>query len=268
MYRLLFFALFLLFSPLSAQSEEIRIDKTGAYLSGYDTASLKKMFSDLAYEKYIDLPDGEYPRIFVQNLPSDFGEFEDTTERNRVFMQILVPLILKVNDEILEEREIVEALSYDFEQNKDFDEADMYYIEELAKKYDISTPFKDTRRYIKLLAELKKKVDIVPPSILVASAAVRTNWGTSRVALLANNLFKQRVWFEEDGLTPVGDEDEGYKYKIYDSLEASIKDYVFKYNIIVIFKIFFYIFYIIIILCNKQSIIDYFMFNNIKVRIF
>ena len=48
--------------------------------------------------------------------------------------------MLKINDEILEERDIVDALYYDFEQNKDFDEADVYYIEKLAEKYDVSMP--------------------------------------------------------------------------------------------------------------------------------
>lgn len=213
-----------------AETPKFNVDETGVYLVDFKTAELNKMFEELYYDKYIDLPEEEYPRIFVKNIPSDFASVESETERNRMFMKILIPLTLKINDEILEEREIVDALYYDFEQNKDFDEADMYYIEKLAEKYDVATPFKDTRRYMRLLAELKKKIDAVPPSLLVAAAAIYTNWGTSRIALKANNLYKTKVWFDEEGLEPAEDKADGYKYKIYPSLEDSIRDYALKLN--------------------------------------
>lgn len=213
-----------------AETPKFNVEETGVYLSDYNTSKLENMFEELAYDTYIDLPDGEYPRIFVKNIPSDFAAQTNETERNRLFMKILIPIVLKINEEVLEERDAVDALLYDFEQHKDFDEADMYYIDELAKKYDVTTHFKDTRRYIKLLFELKKKVDSVPPSILVASAAIYTNWGTSRIAIQANNLYKIKVWFEEEGLEPVEDKEDGYKYKIYPSLEACVRDYVLKLN--------------------------------------
>lgn len=230
MFKKLFvFALFFSFQVL-AQTPKFNVDETGVYLSDFSTSELLKMFEELYYDSYINLPDEEYPRIFVRNIPSDFAAMEDRTERNRIFMKIIIPLVLKINEEIAEEREIVEALEYDFSENKDFDEADMYYIEELAKKYDVVTPFKDTRRYMKMLSDLKKKVDVVPPSILVASAAIHTDWGTSRIAVQANNLYKYRVWFEEEGLEPLEDKEDGYKYKIYPSLESSIRDYALKLN--------------------------------------
>jgi len=230
MFRKIYIILMLLSFSVQAQTPKYFVDKTGVYLADYNTQELTKMFEELYYDQYINLPDEEYPRIFVKNIPSDFALIEDQTKRNRIFMQILIPLALKINEEILEEREIVEALEYDFETNKDFDEADIYYIEELAKKYDETTPFKDTRRYMKLLSGLKKKVDAIPPSILVAAAAIRTNWGTSRIAIKANNLYKMRVWFTQEGLEPVEDKEDGYKYKVYPSLEASIRDYALKIN--------------------------------------
>lgn len=228
-WLVLFLFLFFSFSGF-CETPKFNVDETGVYLVDFKTDELNKMFEELYYDEYIDLPDEEYPRIFVKNIPSDFASIKSETERNRLFMKILIPIVLKVNDEVLEEREIVDALLYDFEENKDFDEADVYYIEQLAKKYDVTTPFKDTRRYMKLIAELVKKVDAVPPSLLVAAAAIYTNWGTSRIALQANNLYKTKVWFEEPGLEPLEDKADGYKYKIYPSLEASVRDYVLKLN--------------------------------------
>ncbi|MBR6327793.1 MAG: glucosaminidase domain-containing protein [Alphaproteobacteria bacterium] len=213
-----------------AQTPSFRADETGVYLRDYNTAELQKMFKDLGYDSYINLPDNEYPRVFVQNIPADFASFEDTSERNRVFMQMLIPLILKVNAEVLEERDMLDAISYHFELNKDVDDADMYFLDRLAQKYDAVSHFKDTRKYMQLLSILKPKIDAVPPSIILAVAAIRTNWGTSRIALKANNLFKQRIWYQDEGLEPLEDKQEGYRYQIFDSLEDSIREYVLKLN--------------------------------------
>ena len=120
--KIVVFLSFFCFS-LSAEASKYFVDETGVYLVDYNTKELEDMFSELYYDAYIDLPDEEYPRIFVQAFPSDFALMEDKTERNRLFMKILIPLVLKVNDEVLEEREIIDALEFDFEQNKDFDEA-------------------------------------------------------------------------------------------------------------------------------------------------
>ncbi|MBO4294860.1 MAG: glucosaminidase domain-containing protein, partial [Alphaproteobacteria bacterium] len=181
-----------LFSFSALAGGKVHVEGNSVYLSDFQTQELEKMFEELAYDKYIDLPDEEYPRIFVKNIPSDFATQENATERNRTFMKILIPIVLKINEEISEEREMVDALLYDFEQHKDFNRMDMEYIDKLAQKYDVTTHFKDTRKYIKLLNELRKKVDIVPASLLVAGAAIYTNWGTSRIVLKANNLFKTK----------------------------------------------------------------------------
>lgn len=227
--KILMFCILFSFNVLASEPKYF-VDESGVYLVDYNTQQLTKMFKDLYYDSYINLEGNEYPRVFVKNIPEDFALEKDKTQRNRIFMQILIPLVLKINEEILNEREIIDAIEYDLEQTKDFDKADKYYIENLAQKYDVTTPYKDTRKYIKLLNALKKKIDIVPPSIIVAAAAIYTDWGTSRIAVQANNLFKKKVWFEEEGLEPIEDKDDGYKYKIYPSLEASVRDYALKIN--------------------------------------
>ncbi len=230
MFKKIFIFCLLFGFEVLASEPKYFVDESGIYLVDCDTQKLTEMFQDLYYDTYINPEGNEYPRIFVKNIPEDFALQTDKTERNRIFMKILIPLVLKINEEILDERETIEAIEYDFEQTKDFDKADRYYIDNLAQKYDVVTPYKDTRKYIRLLNGLKKKIDVVPPSIVVAAAAIYTDWGTSRIAVQANNLFKAKVWFEEEGLEPVEDKEDGYKYKIYPSLEASVRDYVLKIN--------------------------------------
>ena len=44
----------------------------------------------------------------------------------------------------------VKTVEKRFNQQKDFDENDSKYIEQMAEKYEIATPYKDTRKYIML----------------------------------------------------------------------------------------------------------------------
>jgi Bax protein len=51
------------------------------------------------------------------------------------------------------------------------------------------------------LAELKNRIDIIPPSLALAQGAEESGWGTSRFALLGNSLFGQ--WdFSGKGIKP------------------------------------------------------------------
>ena len=209
---------------------KINIENSGAYLSNFSFKELEEMFAYLEYDEYIKVPGDIYPRIFVKNIPYDFAAMSSATERNRVFIKILMPLVLKVNQEVLEERNNLLAVKARFSQAKDFNQTDTKYLEETAQKYDVHTPFQDTRRYMLILDELLRKVDIVPPSLLIASAAIHTNWGTSRIAIQANNLYQAKDWYTDIGLKPIGETDDSYRYKIYPNLESSIRDYVLKVN--------------------------------------
>lgn len=209
---------------------KMNITENGVYLADFNTAALQKMFDYLEYDEYINPAGNEYPRIFVKNIPVDFASMEDATARNRLFIQILMPLALKINQEFLEERENLMALQEAFEADHDFQKTDIYYLEKMAKKYDVSTPFKDTRRYTLILNELIRRVDVVPPSILVSVAAVATDWGTSRIAVLGNNLYKARDWYTDKGLAPIGEDDDSYRYIIYPSLESSMRAFALKAN--------------------------------------
>ena len=234
---LIVFSLLFSFGAYAQNAKRAVLD-SGIYLVDYNTKELQETFDEFLYDEYLEPFGNKYPRIFLKTMPSDFAALEDQTYRNQVFIKILMPLILLVNEEVLQERAEILNISEEFKKNKDVTQEQMQRLEELAAKYDVVTPFKDTRRYMKLLADLSEKVDIVPPSILLATAAVYTNWGTSRVAIEANNLYKAKLWYTTQGLKPEGDEKDGYTYKIYDSLEDSIRDYVFKLNSNINYKTF------------------------------
>lgn len=220
---------FISIAPVAAK--EAIVEKSGVSLRDYNVAQLQEEFSELAYDEFLNPAYNTYPRIFVENIPPDLDTIENKTIRNQLFMQIVLPHVLKINSEILEERKNLLAIREDFAQNLDIDNAYCLYIEDMAKKYEVVTPFKDSRRCMTLLTELIDRVDAVPPSILVSAAALYTKWGTSRIAYQGNNLFKARNWYSNDGIVPEGKEaKEPYRYKIYPSIEDSIRDYIMRIN--------------------------------------
>ena len=79
--------------PLQAKPLEMELKAEGLYVSNPSTAVLQRMFDDYGYRDYIYMPDWKYPPLFLNALPSDFNRVADKNLRNRLFIQILAPLI-------------------------------------------------------------------------------------------------------------------------------------------------------------------------------
>lgn len=213
-----------------SETDIIITEKDGElYIEDTSVKALETLFKKIKYKDYIHMPSMAYPAIFLKTLPKDFSSIEDESYRNRLFIQMLTPIAVKVNEDIFEERKAVFEMSKDFDETKELTPEQEEQLNFWAEKYDIFTPFKGFRRVFYIFDELKKKVDVVPPSILVASAAIESNWGTSRPAIEANALYKEKIWFgEEPGLPSLEDDD--YEYKIFDSIYDAMYSYATKIN--------------------------------------
>ena len=80
---------------------------------------------------------------------------------------------VKLGD-IAKERLVADYLLHKYQQNQ-LDASDINLIEHLADKYDIFTRLSAPQKYELILNELQNKIDIIPPSILLATAAINTN---------------------------------------------------------------------------------------------
>ena len=75
------------------------------------------------------------------------------------------------------------------------------------------------------MAELNKRMDIIPVSIALAQAAKESGWGTSRFALEGNAIFGQWTWTGQ-GIEPLNKgKNEGHKILRFPILRASVKAY-------------------------------------------
>jgi len=204
------------------------------WIADVDVMHLEKVFSDCGYEGergYLRLDDFEYPKVFLKKFPVDYGKIGDEEKRNALFIKILAPLTLLLNEEIQRERGDIEKVKKLIDNKEKLGKKQVELLEQKAKKYDVFTRLKGDERYYFLADELLQRIDSVPPSIMIAAAAIDTNWGMARIVKEANSLYKMLVWHTNKGLKPIGEkEDDSYRYKQYDSIYDSMKDFALKIN--------------------------------------
>ena len=145
-------------------------------------------------------------------LPKEIKMIENTKKRKDFFIQIVLPLIIKENNNIKLDRKTLFNII-----NKNNNTAkEKKWLEKKYKQYGVSS---------KDLSTLKIRMDEIPVSLAIAQAAKETGWGTSRFAQEGNALFGQWTWSGE-GLKPKdAEEGEGHKVMKFNVLQASVRAY-------------------------------------------
>lgn len=229
MKKILLILICLFFSHISRAELITEISDKSLWIKSANTEEIQRVFKMYNYDNYSKTRI-KIPRIFMNKLPSDWKDIKPSDEKNKTFIRILIPLILKVNENILEERAEIEKINVKFRAGEKLSENELNLIEEKAKKYDAFTRFKGDERTSTLLKKLLERVDYLPPSIMISSAAIYTDWGMSRLALEANSLYQEEVWYQDTGIKPKDDPNANYRYKVFNSLEESISSHALKIN--------------------------------------
>ena len=158
------------------------------------------------------------PNFSLLSLPKDLSNVEPTSRRKEIFLSSILPLVVKSNLDILNDRKILcEAI-----KNKDNKKK-----EEIAKKHYI-----DLSKIEKLMIDntLIRKIDIVPISLVMAQAAAESGWGTSRFALEGNALFGQWTWDKSKGIQPKFASDQKFAVRKFETLSDSVNSYLSNLN--------------------------------------
>ena len=150
--------------------------------------------------------------ISLTLLPEEIIKIENSKERKDLFIQIILPLVIKENNYIkLDRKKLFSIL------NKNNNTS--------AEKKWLSSKFKQYGVVNNDLSTLKIRMDEVPISMTIAQAAKETGWGTSRFAQEGNALFGQWTW-SGAGIKPLGAEDNTtHKVMKFNVLQASVKAY-------------------------------------------
>jgi Bax protein len=150
--------------------------------------------------------------ISLTLLPEEIKQIENIKKRKDLFIQIILPLVIKENNNIrLDRNKLFSILNKN--QNT------------TAENKWLNLKFKQYGVVKKDLSTLKIRMDEVPASMAIAQAAKETGWGTSRFAQEGNALFGQWTWTGE-GIKPAGaDNDSTHKVMKFKVLQASVKAY-------------------------------------------
>ena len=177
-----------------------------------NASTIKQLFEDTDYtlndvrEKKLVKP------VALTLLPNEIKMIESTKKRKEFFIQIVLPLILKENNNIRLDRKRLFMIINKSNNTK----LEKKWLEKKYKQYGISS---------KDLSVLKIRMDEIPVSLAIAQAAKETGWGTSRFAQEGNALFGQWTWSGE-GLKPKdSDKDQGHKVMKFNVLQASVRAY-------------------------------------------
>ncbi|WP_457599588.1 glucosaminidase domain-containing protein [Hydrogenimonas sp.] len=155
-------------------------------------------YSDDAFRKGMKT----IPRVLITHVSSRWKEQADTIPvetKKSIFLRLLASGALIANEEVMKERRKLLALLKELERGA-ISRKESEWLRALALKYKVIKKEGDILTRQKL-RELVKRVDIVPPSIVLAQGAVESGWGTSRFAVEGNALFGQ--WsFSDTAMKP------------------------------------------------------------------
>jgi Bax protein len=151
------------------------------------------------------------PRVALVMLPGDLDGIDDLDARKDLFLRAFLPVVLAVNEHILDDRKQLAALRTKIAGGGTLLGGEVQWLLALADTYD--QPDLD-------FDALLRKVDAIPPSLALAQAIEESGWGTSRIAKGQNAMFGQ---FGEDPLR-------GWDYRSFDSLTAAVESYARNLN--------------------------------------
>lgn len=196
---------------------------------------LEQIIKDLNYK-----PEGwqagirEVPRLFITGIPprwrgKNFQELDVMTKK-RIFFRFVGPLILRSNELIQTNRDRATSIIGALRAGAVVNHQDQTFLRQIAEAYKVAeakTDLADRSLQDKLL----RRVDTVPPSLVLAQAAEESGWGTSRFAVEGNALFGMWTW-DSKGITPLKQRSGlgNYKIAVYETLLQSVIAYMHNLN--------------------------------------
>lgn len=166
---------------------------------------LKHVFRQWDYDLSKVKSEGKVPHLYLAKLPRDMKKQKKAS--NPTFIQVLLPHILKVNEQILKDRKSLLAMQERQKQGKHLTYSEKMWLQKLASEYRC----KSTK-----ISSLLVHVDIIPPSLALAQGMLETGGGRSYAALNKNS--------------PFGYMATKTKVQAFESLYHSVKAYMTNLN--------------------------------------
>ena len=169
------------------------------------------------------------PADVEASLPDLRGYEPDV--RKEMFLDFLAPIAVSVNEELLRDRRVIEAMAMKLGAGDELSWLDRMRLDGLAERYDVDVDIDGAGSDREVIDTLLRRADVIPVGLTLAQAAIESGWGTSRFAIDGNNLFGQRCYRAGCGLEPqdAGD-DPGFYVAEFSSVRASVESYALNLN--------------------------------------
>ncbi|RUO79381.1 glucosaminidase domain-containing protein [Pseudidiomarina taiwanensis] len=161
----------------------------------------------------------------------DFSAYQSVRDRKQAFFGFLAPLVAAENDRIEWQRLQLLALEAIINEQglTALNQEQLQFLERLADRYRVD--FEPEGELSASLSALKRRVDVVPETLVLVQAANESGWGTSRFARDALNFFGQWCFSEGCGLVPnARSDDANHEVRRFESVNASVRSYLLNIN--------------------------------------
>jgi uncharacterized FlgJ-related protein len=160
----------------------------------------------------------EVPRLYITKVPSRWRDKTSddmpVVDKKRAFFRLLGPLVLHANELIQADRQELESIVATLRSGESISPREETFIRETAVAYKVAEGKGDIDISDQALQdELIRRVDTLPPSLVLAQGAEESGWGTSRFAVEGNALFGMWTWGDE-GIRPEQQRSEHGDHKI------------------------------------------------------
>ena len=161
------------------------------------------------YREYLEVP--------------NFRTLQPEKSRVENFSEFLTPIIEYENLLIARDRNIIYSLFH----KAQISSQDSLWLREIAQYYKLHCEEFSSSE----LEELYLRVDIIPRDLVLAQAAIESNWGSSAFAQKHNNLFGTRTNSRKHGVVPKK-RSEGSSFRVasYRTVNQSIRSYLRNLN--------------------------------------
>lgn len=156
----------------------------------------------------------DVPRIYLANIESSWTENESVSFKKDLFFRTMLPLILRVNEIVANDREKLFIIKDLVLSGQELKAGDRAWLKELARTYKVKTPRKGEPFNDIFFNKLLERVDEIPISMALGQAAYESAYATSRFAMEGNSLYGQWRW--GSGITPAGQRQNLGDYRIAD----------------------------------------------------
>ncbi len=161
--------------------------------------------------------------LSAKGMPSEYYAIKNTKKAKEYFSEYIYKLTKKENIRILEERNFVKKLLSSNDAKTNITKEQLNKLTELQKRYRIKKLYN--------LKSYMLKIDVIPPSMSIAQAAVESAWGKSRFTKKANNIFGHWTYNSKNGIVPKR-RPAGSKHfiRVFPNIQSSLRAYMLNLN--------------------------------------